>query len=168
MGLDTYYCLIFYGLTLIHLIDSLSQVVQIMYVICDIYIYIYITYIIWTTWRHTCFESTHRLNLGRRKGRTHWTQIFIPSQTEHNLGHQWSTKMAFHGINQDKHFVYCHLMHALMSTCDPMSFKISSVFSSNPSKIVVIHEISCDCISLRFMINIFEFCMNYPSWKINL
>ena len=71
--------------------------------------------------------------------------------------------MAFHDISQDKHFVYCHLMHVLMSTCDPMSFKISSVFSSNPSKIVVIHEISCDCISLRFMINIFEFCMNYPS-----
>ena len=26
-----------------------------------------------------------------------------------------------------KHFIYCHLMHALMSTCDPMSFKISSI-----------------------------------------
>ena len=39
MKLDTYCCLIFYGFTLIHLIDSLSQVVQIM---CDIYIYIYI------------------------------------------------------------------------------------------------------------------------------
>ena len=35
--------------------------------------------------------------------------------------------MAFHDINQGKHFIYCHLMHALMSTCDPMSFKISSV-----------------------------------------
>ena len=35
--------------------------------------------------------------------------------------------MAFHGINQGKHFIYCYLMHALMSTCDPMSFKISSI-----------------------------------------
>ena len=35
--------------------------------------------------------------------------------------------MAFHDINQGKHFIYCHLMHALMSTCDFMSFKISSV-----------------------------------------
>ena len=32
--------------------------------------------------------------------------------------------MAFHDINQGKHFIYCHLMHALMSTCDPMSFKV--------------------------------------------
>ena len=38
MGLNTYCCLIFYGLTLIHLIDPLSQVVQIMYVMYDIYI----------------------------------------------------------------------------------------------------------------------------------
>ena len=37
--------------------------------------------------------------------------------------------MAFHDINQGKHFIYCHLMHALMSTCDPMSFKISSMQS---------------------------------------
>ena len=37
MGLDIYCCLIFYGLTLIYLIDPLSQVVQIMCVICDIY-----------------------------------------------------------------------------------------------------------------------------------
>ena len=39
MGLDTC-CLIFYGLTLIHLTDPLSQVVQIKCVICNIYIYI--------------------------------------------------------------------------------------------------------------------------------
>ena len=38
MGLDTYYCLIFYGLTLIHLTDPLTQVVQIMYVCIFIYI----------------------------------------------------------------------------------------------------------------------------------
>ena len=41
MELDTL-LLDFYGLTLIHLTDPLSQVVQIMYVICNIYIYIYI------------------------------------------------------------------------------------------------------------------------------
>ena len=35
--------------------------------------------------------------------------------------------MAFHSINQGKHFIYCHLMHALMSTCYSMSFKISSI-----------------------------------------
>ena len=39
IGLDTYYCLIFYGLTLIHLTDPLSQVIQIK---CVMYIYIYI------------------------------------------------------------------------------------------------------------------------------
>ena len=62
-------------------------------------------------------------------GRAHWTRIFILSQTEHILGHQWSKKFAFHGINQGKCFIYCHLMHALISTCDPMSFKISSLFT---------------------------------------
>ena len=39
MGLETYYCFIFYGLTLIYLTGPLSQVVQLK---CDIYIYIYI------------------------------------------------------------------------------------------------------------------------------
>ena len=39
MGLETYYCYIFYGLTLIYLTGPLSQVVQLK---CDIYIYIYI------------------------------------------------------------------------------------------------------------------------------
>ena len=38
MGLETYYCYIFYGLTLIYLTGPLSQVVQLK---CDIYIYIY-------------------------------------------------------------------------------------------------------------------------------
>ena len=42
MGLDTYCCLIFYGPTLIHLIGPLSQVVQIMCIMCDIYVYIYL------------------------------------------------------------------------------------------------------------------------------
>ena len=40
MGLDTYCCLIFYGLTLIHLTGPLSQVVQLKCVMCNIYIYI--------------------------------------------------------------------------------------------------------------------------------
>ena len=35
--------------------------------------------------------------------------------------------MVFHGINQCEHLIYCHLMHALMSTCDLMSFKFSSI-----------------------------------------
>ena len=39
MGLETYYCYIFYGLILIYLTGPLSQVVQVK---CDIYIYIYI------------------------------------------------------------------------------------------------------------------------------
>ena len=37
--------------------------------------------------------------------------------------------MVFYDINQGKHFIYCHLMHTLMYTCDPMSFKISSILS---------------------------------------
>ena len=45
MGLDTYCYLIFYGLTLIHLTDPLTQVVQIMCVMSDTYIYIYISHI---------------------------------------------------------------------------------------------------------------------------
>ena len=78
---------------------------------------------------YICLESIHGLNLGCRKGSAHWTRIFILSLTEHILGHQWSKKFAFHGINQGKCFIYCHLMHALISTCDPMSFKISSLFT---------------------------------------
>ena len=34
--------------------------------------------------------------------------------------------MVFHDINQGKHLIYYHLMYALMSICDYMSFKISS------------------------------------------
>ena len=37
--------------------------------------------------------------------------------------------MTFYYINQGKYFIYCHLMHALMCTCDLMSFKISSHLS---------------------------------------
>ena len=130
MGLDTYCCLIFYGLTLIHLTGLLSQVVQIMCVMCDIYKCkekLLLLGLKKGHALHTHLESTHGLNLGCRKGRTHWTQIFIPSRTEHILGHQWSTKMAFYDINQGKHFIYFHLMHALMSTYDPMLFKNSSI-----------------------------------------
>ena len=100
----------FYELTLIHLTGPLSQVVQIM---CNVwYIYIYISakegFFSWGLKRACTLESTYRLNLGCRKRRAHWTQIFIPSWTKHILGHQWSTKTAFHGINQGKHFINCH------------------------------------------------------------
>ena len=82
MGLDTYCCLIFYGFTLIHLTDPLSKMVQIMCVMCNIYmnlfththtyihiyihihtyiytytyIYIYI-YIYMCIWRDSSFSS---------------------------------------------------------------------------------------------------------------
>ena len=105
-----------------------------MCVMCDIYIYKCKRRLLLLglkKWHalYICLESIHGLNLGCRKGRAHWTRIFILSQTEHILGHQWSKKFAFHGINQGKCFIYCHLMHALISTCDPMSFKISSLFT---------------------------------------
>ena len=35
--------------------------------------------------------------------------------------------MVFHNINQGEHFIYCHLMHVLMSTCDLILFKFSSI-----------------------------------------
>ena len=35
----------------------------------------------------------------------------------------------FHDINQGERFVYSRLMHALMSTCNPMLFKNSSLLS---------------------------------------
>ena len=92
--LNTYCCLIFYRFILIHLTDSLSQVVQIMCIMCIM----------------------------------HCTLVLrIPLRTEHILEYQWSTKMVFHGINQDNHFIYCYLMHTLISTCDHISFKISSI-----------------------------------------
>ena len=85
MGLDTNCCLIFYVLTLIHLTGPLSQVVQIMCVMCDMYEYIYLYICIYKCKGrllllglkkkghalHTRLESTHGLNLGCTKGRAH-------------------------------------------------------------------------------------------------
>ena len=78
MGLDTYSCMIFYGLTLIHFTGPLSRVIQIMYVMCE-YIYIYISakedfFFLVLKKRHalhTCLESTYELNLGCKKGKAH-------------------------------------------------------------------------------------------------
>ena len=60
-------------------------------------------------------------------GRAHWTRIFIPSLDWASSWTPMENEMVFHGINQCEHLIYCHLMHALMSTCDPMSFKFSSI-----------------------------------------
>ena len=68
---------------------------------------------------YTCFDSTHRLNIGCRE------KSLLNNDIPSSIGH--SMKMAFHGINQDKHFIYYHLMHVLMFICDPMPFKISSI-----------------------------------------
>ena len=110
MELNTYCCLIFYGFILIHLTDPLSQVIQIMCIMCNIY------------------KCKGRLLLELKKKGVHCTLVLrIPLRTEHILEYQWSTKMVFHGINQDNYFIYCHLMHTLMFTCDHISFKISSI-----------------------------------------
>ena len=70
---------------------------------------------------HTWTESW------KGKGRAHWTQIFTPSLDWASSWTPVEHEMAFHGINQGEHFIYCHFMHALMSTCDPMLFKFSSI-----------------------------------------
>ena len=77
MGLDTYCYLIFYELTLIHLIDPLSQVVQIMCVMRDIYIYIsekrkisYSTSLLLLLWAGEGTHNTFGLNLGCKKGKS--------------------------------------------------------------------------------------------------
>ena len=75
MGLDTYYYLTFYELTFIHLTDPFSQMVQLMCVICDIYIYKCKGRLLFLGPKkghalYTHFESTHGLNLKCRKGRT--------------------------------------------------------------------------------------------------
>ena len=105
MGLDTYYCLIFYGLTLIHLTDPLTQVVQIMCVMCDIYIYIYVCMYIYLYkckwkgsllllgWKNThSWEHTLRLNLEEER-----KELIEPGFSHHYwiellLEHQWRTK----------------------------------------------------------------------------
>ena len=124
MGLDTYCCLIFYGLTLIHLTGPLSQVV--VQIMCDIYIWIYIFIYIYiyiyiyikekeglTCWSAPCSfliwlkKSAHSrfgLNLGvegknslTRNSRTikHWRSF---------LNTRKKQEMAFHGINQGERF----------------------------------------------------------------
>ena len=98
MGLDTYCCLIFYGFTLIHLTDPLSKMVQIMCVMCNIYMnlfththtYIYI-YIYMCAFGETphflLLEALHAhtltlgLNFWGGKGRTHLSLILVPSRT---------------------------------------------------------------------------------------
>ena len=81
MGLDIYCCLIFYGLTLIHLIDPLSQVVQLKCVMFNIYIYIYIyiykemcvhreIMLLSSLWR-ALPENTHTPHFGLGEGKTH-------------------------------------------------------------------------------------------------
>ena len=96
MELDTYCCLIFYGLTLIHLIGPLNQVVQLKYVMCNIYIYIYIyiyidvcafeellSFLLFgehSRQTHTHTHFTLDWILGD-KGRAHWSLILEPSRT---------------------------------------------------------------------------------------
>ena len=74
MGLDTYCYLIFYELTLIYLTGLLSQVVQIICVMRDIYIYInekrkisYSISLLLLLWDGEDTHNTFRLNLGCRK-----------------------------------------------------------------------------------------------------
>ena len=74
MGLDTYCYLIFYELTLIYLTGLLSQVVQIICVMRDIYIYInekrkisYSISLLLLLWDGEGTHNTFRLNLGCRK-----------------------------------------------------------------------------------------------------
>ena len=93
MGLDTYCCLICYGLTLIHLTGPLSQVVQLKCVMCNIYIFVYIyiemclhflVSILSSLWRalqaNTLTHSTLDWILGD-KGRAHWSLVLGPSRT---------------------------------------------------------------------------------------
>ena len=98
--LDTYCYLIFYRFTLIHLIDPLSQMVQIICVIYDIYIYIYIYFFL--SWKKV-------LNLGCRKEKAKliWTCIFIPSRIEH---HRLSI---FLDINQAQKWLFMTLINIL-------------------------------------------------------
>ena len=136
MGLDTYCCLIFYVFTLIHLTDPLSQVIQIMCVMHDIYIYISekrdssFSCSISLSFSFLAGEGTHNtlgLNFGCRKGKS---SLNPDSHTITNWAlswRQWNEKMAFHEINQGERFVYSRFMHVLMSTWDPMLFKNSSI-----------------------------------------
>ena len=135
MGLDTL-LLDFYGLALIHLTDSLRQVVQTVYVWYVIYIYIYELFIyipiyirekcrvaillcsvflFGTEKRMYCTNELFRAHscFGCWKGRANWTRDFSPSRIECILEHQKNTRMTFYGINQDQLFLipnfYCML-----------------------------------------------------------
>ena len=57
------------------------------------------------------------------RGKAHWTRIFTPSLDWTSSWTPVEREMAFHGINQGEHFIYCHLM----STCNPMLFRFSSI-----------------------------------------
>ena len=75
MGLDTNCCLIFYVLTLIHLTGPLSQVVQIMCVMCNIYMNLF-TYIYIERERYVHLEGLSFLLLGEHALHTHtWTEL---------------------------------------------------------------------------------------------
>ena len=125
MGLDTYCCLIFYGLTLIHLTDPLSQVV--VQIMCVIYIYKRIkrgfsgwldpcSFLLWLK------ESMHShfgLNLGvegksslTRNSRTikHW-RSFLNTRKEQEMVFHGINQGDFHGINQGERFCFCRSMH---------------------------------------------------------
>ena len=84
------------------------------------------------------------------------------TRLEHILGHQWSTKMASDDINQGKHFIYCHLIHALMSTSDLMSFKISSI------GIRAIHGWHLSCIFGLFWVSVFWFGSHFLEFFFHL
>ena len=74
MGLDIL-LLDFYGLTLIHLIGPLSQVVQIMCVMCNIYMNLF-TYIYIERERYVHLEGLSFLLLGEHALHTHtWTEF---------------------------------------------------------------------------------------------
>ena len=89
MGLDIYCYLIFYGLTLIHSTDPLSQVVQIMCVMCDIYIYI--GFFLAGEGTHSR-ENTLGLNLGEEREELIEPKFSYHRWTELLLEHRWRTK----------------------------------------------------------------------------
>ena len=147
MGLDTNYCLIFYGLTLIHLTGPLSQVVQLKCVMCNIYIYIYIyVFICIYIYRERCLHflrehpffflralpQTHShtplwTEFWGLKGRAHWSFILGASRTR--KADYWTSKvaeMASQSTNQGNGLNFAVKCMLNLSTCDPMKFKFSS------------------------------------------
>ena len=140
MILDTYCCLIFYGLTLIHLTDPLSQVVQLKCVICNIYIYIYIEVCglleeyyslfssLWRTLPATHAHTPLWTEFWGLKGRAHWSFILGASRTR--KADYWTSKvveMASQSTNQGNGLNFAVKCMLNLSTCDPMKFKFSSI-----------------------------------------